>query len=290
MDVTTQITKDYISKLLKKNTRIDGRGFNEYRKIEIKQNFVSEKAEGSAYVKLGDTRVLAGVKLNIGEPFADKPNEGVLTVNAELRPIASQYFESGPPNEDAIELARVVDRGIRESKCIDMEKLVIEESPSSLEISQAQLEETEKILLTKKVWVVYIDIYVLNDGGNLIDAAGIAAMAALMCTRIPKYENGRIVRNEYVGKLPVPKIAVPVTFTKINDIILLDANYEESMCKDARLTITTTENTINAMQKGGNGVFTPEEIENCIDVAFKKGDEIREILKNLNTSQQSEII
>jgi len=283
MNVEMHIMRDYISNLIEKNTRIDGRKFDECRKIYITQNFVGEKAEGSSYVKLGDTEVLAGVKLDIGTPFPDKPNEGVMTVNAELRPIASPYFESGPPDQNSIELARVVDRGIRESKAIDMDKLVIEELPHSLEISQAELEERGKVLLTKKVWVVFIDICVLNDGGNLIDAAGIAAMAALLDTKIPKYENNTIIRKEYVGKLPVSKIPIPVTFTKINNKILLDANYEESMCKDARLTITTTD-TINAMQKGGVGTFTPEEIKNCIDIAFKRGNEIREMLKNLTTS------
>jgi len=45
--------------------------------------------------------------------------------NLELLPLASPMFESGPPREDAVELARVVDRGIRESESIDLSKLCI---------------------------------------------------------------------------------------------------------------------------------------------------------------------
>lgn len=284
MSVEKYINRDYISNLLEKNRRIDGRKFDEYRKINVRVNFVSEKAEGSAYVKLGDTEVLAGVKLDTGVPFQDRPNEGVITVNAELRPIASNLFESGPPNENTIELARVVDRGIRESNTIDLKKMIVEDTSSSLEISQTELEEGGKVLLARKVWIIAVDIYVLNDGGNLIDAAGIAAMMALLNTRIPKYENGVIIRKDYVGKLPVSKIAVPVTFAKIGDKIILDPNYEEDMVKDARLTITTTD-TINAIQKGGNGTFTIDEIKKCVDIAFEKGNEIREILKNSITSE-----
>ena len=43
----------------------------------------------------------------------------------ELVPFASPMFESGPPREDAIELARVVDRGIRHSEIVDKKKLCI---------------------------------------------------------------------------------------------------------------------------------------------------------------------
>ena len=43
---------------------------------------------------------------------------------AELRPVAGRKYEPGPPSPESIELGRVVDRGIRESGCIDMESLV----------------------------------------------------------------------------------------------------------------------------------------------------------------------
>ncbi len=62
----------------------------------------------------------------IGTPFADTPDKGVLSTNAELIPMGSPNFEAGPPDEHSIELARVVDRGIRESEMIDLEKMCIE--------------------------------------------------------------------------------------------------------------------------------------------------------------------
>ena len=84
------------------------------------------KAEGSARVKLGKTQVVAGIKMDIGEPYPDSPEKGVMMTAAELIPLASPDFEAGPPREDAIELARVVDRGIRESEVIELDKLCIE--------------------------------------------------------------------------------------------------------------------------------------------------------------------
>src|SRR4030042_469517 len=98
----------YALELIQKGKRIDGRKFDEFRNIEIKEN-VAKKAEGSASVKIGKTHVIVGVKLELGKPFADRPNEGVLIVNAEFSPLSSPDFEPGPPSEDAIEVARVVD-------------------------------------------------------------------------------------------------------------------------------------------------------------------------------------
>ncbi|HIP75540.1 MAG TPA: exosome complex protein Rrp42, partial [Thermococcus paralvinellae] len=124
MEVMASIMRDHIIELLKEKKRIDGRGLEELRPLEIKVNVI-EKAEGSAWVKLGNTQVLVGVKIDLGEPFPDLPDKGVMTTNVELVPLASPTFEPGPPDERAIELARVVDRGIRESQAIDLERLVI---------------------------------------------------------------------------------------------------------------------------------------------------------------------
>src|SRR5207244_13524395 len=108
--------------LVTKGKRIDERGLESYRPIQIQVGLI-EKANGSAQVFLGKSKVLAGIKVEIGEPFPDTPEEGVLTVNAELVRQAAQSFEMGPPSEAAIELSRVVDRGLRESKAIDLKSL-----------------------------------------------------------------------------------------------------------------------------------------------------------------------
>ena len=247
--------KRYIIELAKREgKRIDGRKFDEYRNISIEYN-ISKNAEGSAKVKLGNTIVVAGVKMEVGEPFPDKPDEGNLIVNAEFSPVASPEFEPGPPNEYAIELARVVDRGIRESKAIDMKKLCIKEG--------------------EKVWMVFIDIYIQNHDGNLIDASGIAALAALLNSKFPKLdEEGNVDYTQHENKLPIEKYPIPVTSVKIGDTFFLDTDYKEEKVMDARITITTTD-TINAIQKGKEEGLTAEEIDKCAEIAFEKAKELR---------------
>src|SRR3972149_2168089 len=101
----TKVRQKQIGQTVDTGKRLDGRSLNEYREIKIEQGLI-EKAEGSARILLGKTQVLVGVKVGTGEPFPDTPNEGVMTVNAELGPLAAPTFGPGPPDENSIELAR----------------------------------------------------------------------------------------------------------------------------------------------------------------------------------------
>lgn len=260
MSILTEIGKDHIINLIEKGKRKDEREFDEMRDLKIEFG-TAGNAEGSSTLTLGDTKVMVGVKMELGEPFPDTPDEGVLRVNAELGPIASPYFETGRPGEDAVELARVVDRGIRESNAIDLEKLCIEEG--------------------EKVWMVSIDIDILNQGGNLIDASGICAICALLDTKMPKLdENNEINRNEFERDLPVKAIPIPLTIAKIGDVLVLDPNLDEMETLDARLTVTTMKNNkICSLQKGGDGGFKINEIEKSVVLSTKHGKKIREKIK-----------
>ena len=251
--------RDYVKKLIEENSRINGTGFFEMRKLCVETG-VYQKAEGSALVKLGETMVAVGIKMSVEEPFPDTPDEGILIVNAEFPPVASPEFEPGPPGEEAVELARVVDRGIRESEAIDLEKLCI--------------------VPGEKVWGVFIDIHVLNDDGNLIDASGIGAISALLNAKIPKYdqENEEIIYAEKTDPLPVRKVPIPFTFAKIGGKILLDPCKEEEEAMDARITVTIANEKICAMQKGHGGFFTSDEIKNVIKIATEKYKYVKEIL------------
>lgn len=261
MEIDAYLKKDYITNLINEGKRIDGRGFDEYRELEIIKDYVDDKAEGSALVKLGRTQVLAGIKMDVGTPYPDRPTEGIMTTNSELRPGASPDFELGPPRAESIELSRVVDRGIRESGAIKTDELFIEEGDGG----------------EGKVWVVFIDLHILDHFGNLIDAAGIAAITALLNAKMPKYEDGEVIRGEWEGKLPVGRTPVPCTVAKIGSSIITDPCLDEEYASDARLTIATTDK-LNAMQKGGVGTFTRDEIMNAVDLAFKNGDKIRKLI------------
>ncbi|MDD2936345.1 MAG: RNA-binding protein, partial [Candidatus Methanomethylophilaceae archaeon] len=82
-EIISEIRRDYIVNLLKEGKRTDGRGVADFRDISFELGLI-ESADGSAKVRLGDTTVIAGVKMLPGTPFPDTPNSGVLTTGAEL--------------------------------------------------------------------------------------------------------------------------------------------------------------------------------------------------------------
>jgi len=255
--IPTQIEKTKIFQAVASGTRIDGRKLNEFRKIKILTDYIG-KAEGSAYVELGDTKVVVGVKISIGPPFPDTPDEGLFVVNAEFVPTASPFFEPGPPDENSIELARVVDRGIRHANVIDTKKLCI--------------------IPGEKVYTVFADIYVIDHAGNLFDASTLAVVSALLTTKIPKVEvkeGGSVEILEEKFPLPVNNKVVSLTWAKIGNILVLDPNFEEENIMDARFTVSIDENGyIVSIQKGNPGYLTLDDIRYSIEESLKISKEL----------------
>ncbi|PUA32450.1 MAG: hypothetical protein B7O98_07300 [Zestosphaera tikiterensis] len=274
--IIPKLKAETLSSIIKKGVRPDGRGLEDFRQIEIITNYLP-KAEGSALVKLGETQVLVGVKLDVGTPYSDAPDEGVIVVSAEFVPTASPAFEPGPPDENAIELARVVDRVIRECRAIDLSQLVL--------------------IPGKKVWTVWIDIYVLDHDGNLIDASAIATLAALLTTKMPKAEvtGDQVVvdKSAYVGTLPISRKALTVTLGKINDALLVDPTLEEESVISSKLIVGVTEDGLIAgLQKSGMGFMDVNEVGKALDIALRKGLEliskVQEAIKEHTNTSNSE--
>lgn len=251
------INKDLVLTSLSKGIRADNRGLFDYRPIKFEFNVIS-KANGSASVRIGDTYVLVGVKAEIGKPFPDTPNEGVLIVNSEFVPLASPQFEAGPPDENSIELARVIDRGLRHGNAIDLEDLCI--------------------IPNEKVWILWVDIYILDHGGDLFDATSLASLAALMTTQIPVtvVEGTQISLREEKRPLKINDYPLSVTVNKIGSYLFLDPTLEELNFVETRITIfTNSKGEICAIQKGLSGALSFDEISKAIEIAKSKGRELR---------------
>jgi exosome complex component RRP42 len=258
--IVSRLKRKKITDVLATGKRMDGRDLLQYRDWEIKTNFLA-KSEGSAEVRLGKTHVVVGVKVDVGHPFEDTPDAGVMMVNAEYTPAAHPTWEPGPPSDDAIELARVVDRGLRAAEILDMEKL--------------------GLVSGEKVQMIFIDLYVLNYDGNLIDACSAGALAALTTADAPKFKVSKedeVEKTDKTEKLKLKAHPVAVTVCKIGDSLIVDPTYDEEEVKDGRITITVGENgNLNAIQKRGPVGFTVDEIKKCINIASEKAAEIRAI-------------
>jgi exosome complex component RRP42 len=267
--VVPKLKSEVMISMLSKGLRISGRRVDEFRPISIVKDYIPN-ADGSAFVKLGGTQVLVGVKLEVGSPFPDTPNEGNLMINAEFVPTASPVFEPGPPDENAIELARVIDRGIREAKAINLSKLVI--------------------IPGRKVWNIWVDIYVLDHDGNLIDASSIGTLAALMTAKLPKVEvreGGEVIidKNVRTEPLPLNKAVVTVTVCKVGNYLIVDPDLEESALSDVKVTVAVSEDgLITGIQKSGQGYLSEDDVLAIMNIALTKGKEVINTVKNLLAS------
>ena len=255
------MNKNYVKDLAEKDARVDGRKFDEMRKPISIELGISNKAEGSAKVTWGETEVVVGVKMGVGEPYPDSPDQGVLITSAELSPMADPEFLSGPPGPEAIELARIVDRGIRESGMIDTKKLCIKKG--------------------ELIWTIFLDIYPINNDGNLIDAAALAAVAALKSAVFPKLDGDRVLYGEFTKtKVPLNLIPITCTIVSLGDKAMVDPSLEEEKNFDSRISVAISESgDIHAMQKGGRVGLEIAKIDEMIGLAVKKSKEIRKALK-----------
>ena len=261
--VNSILERNYIKKLLKKGARIDGRGLMDYREFRITTSIVP-KAEGSADVYLGDTKVIAGVKYDIGAPFGDNPEDGVCTVMSEFIPMAHPDFENGPPNEYSIQLARVVDRGIRHTNFIDLKKLCI--------------------IKGKSCYILFVDIYIADYLGNLVDASNVAAVAAIVSALLPvgipdeKGEKAVWDKPKFM-QIPVIEFPIAISFGKLEEFIFIDPSIKEEMVMDGAISFAVDgKNNITSIQKFGNATWTLEELERCTKIAIEKANELRQKL------------
>lgn len=260
-EVLTGIKRRQLIDLLERGTRIDGRNIDAYRNISIKTRVV-ENAFGSAEVSLGKTRVLAGTKMEVGEPFPELPEEGALIVNAQLLPVASPIFKLGRPSEDEIVLARIIDRALRSSGSVDLGQLCIEKG--------------------KRAFMLFVDVAALNQDGNLIDASMIATLAALMSTKMSEFElkDGEIVYKSTVRPLPLKGHPLIVTIQKIGHHFIVDPCLDEELAGDAQISIGIEENgNLCAAQKSG-GTLDQDEVLRCVEIAMTKYDELIKLIRS----------
>ncbi len=264
VNVISEISKEKILDLLDEKKRVDDRSFTDYRNISIKTDYIS-KAEGSALVSLDGTTVVAGVKAKVSTPFSNTPDEGILITSTELLTIANRNFEYGPPNKYAVEVSRVVDRAIRQAPLIDLKDLcIIEDS---------------------KVWKIHLDLYIIDYDGNIMDAVCLAAVCALLTTKLPTVTsvNGELtVDDKNKIDLPIKNKTVICSVTNINDYLVVDPIYIEETLSDASISIGFREDgSICAIQKCGLDSMTVDEVKNSMEIARSQSEKLFTLIEDI---------
>ncbi|GAA6011673.1 hypothetical protein JCM11491_004728, partial [Sporobolomyces phaffii] len=151
----------FVHQLLSRSLRLDARAPYDLRPVSLRFGPQS----GWVECALGETKVIAQVSAEIVKPQADRPYEGFLTLNTEITPMASSSYEAGRSSEEEVLMARLLEKALRRSEAVDREALCL--------------------VAGQKVWHVRVDVHFLNDAGNMLDCASIAAVTALRHFRKP---------------------------------------------------------------------------------------------------------
>ncbi|XP_073292402.1 exosome complex component RRP45A-like isoform X3 [Primulina huaijiensis] len=254
--------KKFIETALLSDLRIDGRGPFDYRNVAIKFG----REDGSSEVQLGQTHVMGFVTSQLVQPYRDRPNEGTLSIYTEFSPMADPSFEIGRPGVFAVELGRIVDRGLRESRAVDTESLCV--------------------VAGKWVWSIRIDLHILDNGGNLVDAANIAALVALLTFRRPECTVGgdndqEVIIHSPEVREPLPLIVhhlpVAITFAFIGSestVVIDPSNFEEAVMGGKLTATLNTNGDVCAIQKAGGDGVIQSVIMQCLRIASVKAADI----------------
>ncbi|MFB0514071.1 MAG: RNA-binding protein, partial [Candidatus Bathyarchaeia archaeon] len=114
-----------------------------------------------------------------------------------------------------------------------------------------------------------------------IDASALAALAALLNTKVFNYEikEGEVQIKPGYKSLPIRNHPIAITFAQINDKLVVDPWLEEEQVMEARLTMTIEKDEkICALQKGGTGYFTIQQILEAAKIARQKAAELRKLV------------
>ncbi|KAF1794023.1 Alpha/Beta hydrolase fold [Phytophthora cactorum] len=155
---------EYMRKCLVNKVRPDSRSIEATRAVQL-QTDVIQTAASSSLVKLGKTSVLTAIKLAVGTPAVDTPDQGEIAIHVHLSPLCSNRFTVGRPSEEAQSIGSQLTRIIVGSRVVEMESLSIVKGQSA--------------------WKLMVDVYCVDHDGNVLDAALTSIIAALKTLKLP---------------------------------------------------------------------------------------------------------
>ena len=258
----------YYERFLSKDVRPDGRSKSSRRGVQVSTNTITH-ADGSAVAHLGTTKVVCAIRYMVGVPSSSAPSDGHVDVRVHLPPLcSSKYDHTAKPGKDAFLLASFLSSLVDDTKLLDNAALCIEEG--------------------KAVFVLCIDIFCVNDDGNLFDAATIAMIAALQNLRLPGEvrveESGEVV---VVGSLRSKRVElrhlpVAITFGMLGNEMISDPNEEEAQILDAQFTVVVnSKKEICSIRKPDGPALSQEKLLKCVAQAHKEADEVVQVLQAL---------
>jgi len=248
--------RDFIFAAARDGVRIDGRGLLVEREVEIS---VVPGSNGTVEVCIGETRCIAATHAEVVAPLPERPSEGFFSFLVDFSPMASPSYElQSSVQKRQADVARVVERAVRQGRALDVEGLCI--------------------LAGRKVWSVRVDVRVLDDAGNACDCASIATLASLLCFRRNDVTvtGDDVIVHSIEEREPVPLIIhhVPLStsFALLNSTVcVLDPLLAEEQVALGTLTITANKfGEICGVHKAGGVPIDQRLLLHCTEIALER--------------------
>jgi len=261
--------RQFILEAIDQQMRVDGRGILECRPISVNYGVKFGQVE----VSLGNTKVFGCVSSHITEPEAHTPEEGFLFFNIDVSPhiTFTQTESKNTKLEGFIELRKIIQKLMKDSKCLDVKSLCI--------------------LKGKKVWSVKCNLTILNNDGNVIDCACLAALLSLMHYR----KNSVRVSGDQVEEITTDLKPLSITHMPINctfaffnggSTLVIDPTEREEQVMEGRISVALNiYKQICGIHKLGGTPLSAENIKTCIRIA---ADRIGTVTKMLRANLQQQ--
>jgi exosome complex component RRP42 len=276
--ILSESEKTFILHGVEQNFRVDGRTRSELRPIILETDIVSH-ASGSCHLRLANTDILVGVKAELETPLPATPNRGRVEFFVDCSANTTPGFEGRGGDNLAADISRVLARAYESPDVIDLKELCI--------------------LAGKTCWILYVDILILEVGGNLYDAVSMAVKAALYSTKIPVVSVTSVDGGEpelelsddphSATRIKLEKAPVLVTLTRIGNQCVVDPTPEEETCSSASLLLAVSPSGfITTVKKIGGGSFQQDSIESATRQAVDVGTDVN--LKLMQKLKQEEAL
>ncbi|GMT34902.1 hypothetical protein PFISCL1PPCAC_26199 [Pristionchus fissidentatus] len=217
--------KVFIIHGVQEGVRNDGRSCGDYRPMWVECGVLAT-TDGSARVRIGDTDVLCGVKCELVECEDTSKETERLMFSVDCSANASPQFIGKGGDDYAEELADALHFSYDNDCSIpDIAKLTI---------------------TSTHYWRLNVDVVILQYGGSIVDAAAVAAKAALYDTEVVGLLTRRADEKKMSVELPeggatwridVSRAPLISSVSKIGSINVVDVTPQEEACSFAALWV-----------------------------------------------------
>ncbi|KAH8258490.1 hypothetical protein KR038_012128 [Drosophila bunnanda] len=278
----SEAEKTFILHGVEEDFRCDGRSRRDYRPMELETGLVSN-ASGSARLRLANTDILVGVKTEIDVPDPLTPDFGKLEFFVDCSANATPEFEGRGGSDLAQELVLSLQNAYESPLAFDYRTLCL--------------------IPGQQCWKLFIDILILECGGNLHDAVSLAAKAALFNTKLPRVTATLldagitdliISDNPYdCTRIGIDNVPLLVTVCKIGDFCLVDPSAEEEVCSTVSMVVSVSMRNGVAFLSGthltGGGAMHRDTMGNCLQLGLSIGEHLDTLLAKMLKQEQDRV-